>query len=173
MLAGYRYLRDQGHTKSSVHRASIDKLGQSVPWLPYPATELFEQLLRPSDHVLEIGGGHSTRWLSGRVESVTTIEPNSEWAATIEAWELPNVEVVSTSSTGGYDVIIIDGPDNRIDWLEKAERSEARLIVFDNWDRYDVERNHAVTVSGIAPGVVEPNTTAFLFQQPRECIVGD
>lgn len=168
-LAGYRYLRDNGHTRSTALNASVDKSGQSIPWLPYPAIEVLEQLIRPTDSALEIGGGHSTRWLSRRVETVTTVEDDAQWAMKIRSWELPNVEVVSEALTDSCDVILIDGSDDRVGWLEEAENTGARLIVFDNWDRYDIERGNAITISGIAPGVVEPNTTAFVFQRPGEC----
>jgi predicted O-methyltransferase YrrM len=50
-----------------------------VPWMPRQAVDVLAGMLRPGDHCLEWGSGHSTAWLVGRTASVISVEHDSAW----------------------------------------------------------------------------------------------
>lgn len=52
-------------------------------WITADALALLEDLLKPTDHVLEFGAGNSTAWLAGLTGKVTSVEESPEWAAIV------------------------------------------------------------------------------------------
>lgn len=49
------------------------------PWITAQARELLDQLLRPTDVVLEFGAGSTTPWFATRVASVFSVEGVERW----------------------------------------------------------------------------------------------
>lgn len=121
-----------------------------LPWWPYGAVKEFEYRLRPSDSVLEVGGGQSTLWLGERVSWVCAIEECPSWADTIrqnaQKRGLNNVKTISDESDAAFsrllgerewDVVIIDGASDRFGIFEALLRSTSspRIVVYDDTDR--------------------------------------
>lgn len=55
------------------------------PWLTAEATRLLDELLLPSDHVLEWGSGGTTLFLAPRVAHVTSVEGARPWYEDLSA----------------------------------------------------------------------------------------
>lgn len=51
------------------------------PWLTDGSIAFIDRHLRPTDHVLEFGGGWSTLWWAKRAAWTTTVEADYAWAA--------------------------------------------------------------------------------------------
>jgi Methyltransferase domain len=68
-----RYIRDR------LLVAYDQRRHPTYPWWPRHATRLLDELLRPTDRVLEWGSGRSTVWLRERVHTVRSIEHDPMW----------------------------------------------------------------------------------------------
>src|SRR5690606_32965680 len=55
----------------------------TLPWWVWRAIRFVGGTLRPSDRVLEVGGGFSTLWLAKRAAAVVTIEESAEWRSRV------------------------------------------------------------------------------------------
>ena len=57
-----------------------------LPWIPFSATRVLNQLCRKEWIVHEVGSGLSTMWLAKRVRFVTSIEADEGWYAKLQAF---------------------------------------------------------------------------------------
>ena len=103
-----------------------------LPWWPRDAIRVLDDLLRPTDRVLEWGSGRSTAWLATRVESVHSVEHDAEWHDRVRAQlaaqgldssavrlrsvtpadranESPYVREIDKYGDGHFSVCLIDG----------------------------------------------------------------
>jgi hypothetical protein len=135
-----------GHFRSVEEGRPVTDAGEPLPWYTYPALEYLRQLDFSAWDAFEFGGGNSSRFWSRRCRSLTTVESDRAWHATIAADALPSHEVLleddparyADAITRGdrrYDLIVIDGRHRRA----CAERAHHRLlpggmILFDNAD---------------------------------------
>lgn len=98
----------------------VDAQGRPIPWITYPALDYLSQLDFSQSSVLEYGGGQSSLWWAERAESVTTVEGEGEWAATLRRCAPANLTIIGPveapayaqaplGSGQTYHVIIIDG----------------------------------------------------------------
>lgn len=55
------------------------KAHPGLPWLTRDAIELLEQLIKPTDVLLEFGSGRSTIWFAQRCRRVISIEHHPHW----------------------------------------------------------------------------------------------
>lgn len=51
----------------------------TAPWINRYGVHVLDELLRPSDNVVEFGSGRSTVWLSRRVAHVVSVETDVGW----------------------------------------------------------------------------------------------
>ena len=126
-----------------------------IPMMSYGLIEYLMGLDLSSFEVLELGGGHSTEFWSGRVRSVVTLETDSSWADILKSKALANVEVRATtpeaiageiSALGrSFDIVVVDISGNRYRCAKAALQvlRPGGFILLDNADWY-------------------PNTTALL-----------
>jgi len=129
--------------------------GRIIPMMSYALIEYLMGLDLTEFDLLELGGGHSTEFWSQRVKSVTTLETDPEWARTLGAQALPNVEVRTTGADRvvldmtaldrQFDAIIVDASASRYRCAKTALTilKSGGFILLDNADWY-------------------PNTTAML-----------
>lgn len=95
-----------------------------LPWIPYAATKLLAERLRPDAKVLEIGGGGSTVWLARHAGHVTTFEANENWVKQVGVmlkernltnvdlrfeWERDRMCNFSEWPDGSLDLVFVDG----------------------------------------------------------------
>jgi precorrin-6B methylase 2 len=133
-------------------RARLTGRHSPEPWWVWEAAAFLEPRLRPSDRVLEVGGGNSTLWMGQRCAFVASIEESSEWREHIrreaERRGLNNVVLHPGPSRAAFqtllqahrwDIVIIDGPPDRFalfrDLMNGARASGPRVIVYDDTDR--------------------------------------
>lgn len=59
-------------------------MSERMPWVSFPAIDLLERALKPTDRVFEYGGGGSTLFWNERVAEVVTAEHDASWFALLE-----------------------------------------------------------------------------------------
>ena len=150
--AGF-WLRDRMRPRSPLDLA--------LPWTSWTCINFLERHVRAGMHVLEYGGGGSTRFFLRKGCSVTTIESSPLWAEQIVDWarrdgtrdrlELKCLPVTSQADVQGYaaelnteslcDIVLIDGlEDTRtacLDLVTQKKHAPDWLVVLD-----DSWRNH-------------------------------
>jgi hypothetical protein len=135
-----------GHFRSVRERRPVDGQGEPVPWYTYPALEYLRQFDFSAWDAFEFGGGNSSRFWARRCRSVTTVESDPTWHATIVKDALPSQTVLletdpvryADAVTRGdrrYHLIVIDGQHRRA-CTERAHRHlmPGGMILFDNTD---------------------------------------
>jgi hypothetical protein len=142
-----KILNDYGWQRSKAEYAAIDKDGQPIPWITYPAIEYLNQINLQDKRILEWGSGNSSQYFATRCNEIYSIEHNKEWFDSLQKNLLQNQKLfLSTlenyatfpSSLGlKFDIIIIDGMlrkecvDASFDLIEQGG-----MILLDNSERY-------------------------------------
>jgi hypothetical protein len=185
------YLESVGWVNSYERHASVDADDNPIPWYRYTAIDFFAERTRPDQKVFEFGSGNSTLWWAKRVESVTAVEHNPDWARRISESSPENVEVmeVALESDGDYcrtplrlgeefNVLIIDGrdrvncalnclpalaPDGVIIWDDSHRRRYGHGIRF-----LESEGFRRIRFTGLGPISANPGETSILYR-PQNC----
>jgi precorrin-6B methylase 2 len=185
------YLADTGWYESFRQRRAIDRQGQPLPWITYPAIAFLGPRLTKSMAIFEYGCGNSTRWLAARVGSVVSCEHEQVWYDEIKPTLPANAALRLRALDGGYapcvsengsryDVIFIDGR-NRNDCIRAAVGSlkPGGVIILDNSERDDyaagiaqlIERGfRAIAFDGPGPIVSEAWRTTVFYQSQANCL---
>jgi hypothetical protein len=151
------YLGEIGWLNSQRTGLPVDRDGNPLPWLTYPAISFLEERLRKEMRVFEYGSGNSTFWWSQRVSSVMSCEHNLNWYKSMQPRIPPNVEYIYSALTYGgeyskvisryktiFDIVVIDGRD-RINCARNAVTAmkEDGVIIWDNSDRNQYAEGYA------------------------------
>lgn len=146
-----------GFTRSLDKQQSMLGDGQPIPMMSYALVEYLMGIDLSAFDILELGGGESTAFWASKAKSVTTLETNAEWAASLRQRNLPHTDIrhveaemlpAAIGALGhSFDAIIVDASASR---YAAAKASLPLLkpggfILLDNADWY-------------------PNTTAMLRQ---------
>ena len=182
-------LRDLGWFRSVREGAAVDREGNPIPWMAYPAIEFLESRVQSSFSVFEFGCGNSTMWWAARVAKVASVEHDASWYEKVSR-ELPaNALVVHRELGGGYceaaagkgpfDIVVIDGRErNAAARSALEELSPSGVFVWDNSNRsqyaegigYLKERGfRKLEFSGMAPINARRSETAILYR-PDNCL---
>ena len=115
------YLVDVGWFRSFNEKKSIDKNGNPIPWIAYPAIDFIESRIKDDMSVFEFGSGASTAWWAKRVKDVDAAEHDKNWYDIVQENKPVNANVTyyagddyftSPNQSGKkYDVVLIDGND--------------------------------------------------------------
>ena len=73
------YLHDVGWFKSVENNKPIDLLGNSIPWIAYPALEFIQARIKPGINIFEYGSGHSTIYWAKKGANVVSVEHDKLW----------------------------------------------------------------------------------------------
>lgn len=123
-----------------------------VPWMTPGAVRKLDELLRPSDQVIEVGTGGSTLFFARRAQSVIGIEPAVDWAdivvretqsrgicnAHIIAEPNPQAVLKIAGRLGGCTVLSVD-PDDGYDRdqlqeiLARRAGDQLEVVAMDNY----------------------------------------
>lgn len=177
-----------GHWKSSIHQTACSRGGAPIPWYTYPAIDFLAQRQFDDKHVLEFGGGQSTRWWAARAKAVLTIEEDEAWHESLRSTMMPNVvlhhvpvdlagqsieevrRVVAASPFDRFDVIVIDGHLRRqLVTLAFDVLAPNGAIILDNAEGYGFieeirDRDcRRIDFFGFAPGVSTRHCTSLIF----------
>ncbi len=191
MLGPLRFAVDAGHLRSALLGQAVDRGGQPLLWVTYPAIEFLRQLDWRGKRVLEWGAGNSTLWWAQQGASVFSVEHSQEWIDTLER-SIPtgaqvqlrlardaDAYVELPRSHGPFDLVVIDG-ESRPRCAEVAVEVVAPSggILLDNSEQSwaaagegfpIIERLHAlgwrrVDFHGFAPSVARPHCTSLFFR---------
>lgn len=125
------------------------RTGPALPWLCYSAISRLDQLIRPTDDVMEFGSGSSTLWFSRHAASVTSVESSPEWHARVSSklakagatnarctLAISEIPYVNAGLGARYDVLSVDG-FWRLKCFEKTKDRlrESPLIIIDDTDK--------------------------------------
>lgn len=147
------YLEDVGWFRSAEERLPVDRNGNCLPWITYPAISFLNNKVRSDMVVFEYGSGNSTLWWSERVSSIVSYEHNRDWHNSFKEIVPTNVEYVYCSLDYGgeyskaiqkyknkFSIVVIDGRDRVNCALNSigALRDDG-LIIWDNSDREEYE----------------------------------
>lgn len=188
VLAPLRFGWDQGFWRSAFACRALDRHGNPIPWLTYPALAWLESVDFSTQRVLEFGAGSSTLWWAERAAEVVAIEEEPGWIAALAAplRAHPNVRLLlgapgAAPAVAGraFDVVIIDGGDRLAAARQALDQvSETGIIVLDNsevsWspdgrgfpilDLFAQRGWSRVDFHGFAPGTARPHCTSVFFR---------
>ena len=178
---------DYGWFRSLRAGRPMDRNGEALPWITYPAIDFIAQFDLRTKRVFEWGAGNSTRYFSRRSLAVVSVETEAAWFEEVRRWELPNVKIllrprdpVAYLAPIGeealpFDVIVIDGPgDLRPGCARTAVKflAPGGMILLDNSDQSPLtasilrqENLIEIDFSGWAPGAGYPQTTSIFLDR--------
>lgn len=188
ILAPLRFGWDRGFWRSAFACRALDRHGNPIPWLTYPALAWLESVDFSTQRVLEFGAGSSTLWWAQRAAAVVAIEEDPSWLAALAAplRGRANVRLLSASprtapdlAGPAFDVVIIDGGDRLAAAHQALDRVSATgIVVLDNaevsWspdgrgfpilDLFAQRGWSRVDFHGFAPGTARPHCTSVFFR---------
>ena len=68
-----------GYSRSATEGSCVDREGNPVPWMTYPAVEYLSQFDFSKNSLFEWGSGNSSNWFSRRFASVVSVESDPKW----------------------------------------------------------------------------------------------
>lgn len=144
------YLEATGWLRSMISGQVVDRRGNPLPWLTYPAVEFLAARVHGELEVFEYGSGNSTLWWSRRVKRVVSCEHDKEWYARYRSLVPENVSYLLRRYKGGssayreeikryrarFDILVVDGRQ-RVACIENglAALGPAGVVIIDNSDR--------------------------------------
>ena len=158
------------------------------PWLPRSAVKALNECIKKGSvkHVLEIGGGGSSKFFADRCLSLITIEEDPTYAESIQK-QLLNTECdfrliqceteiwlnqLDKQDTE-YDLILIDGATDEVRkkcLIKLAEIYKNAIIVLDNSDReifrgveYEVRATKIARYTGVLRNPFQASETTFFW----------
>lgn len=125
----------------SLVRATLRRvLGwQGGPWLSDRALAQLRALIRPDHHVLELGSGESSLWLSARAQTVRSYETDPEWYR--------YVQVLADAKQVDNLTLELCRPSDLLSSLGSLPGNRYSLVIVDHTDSADITRSdslHAV-----------------------------
>ncbi|HVE60483.1 MAG TPA: hypothetical protein VNA26_01600 [Chitinophagaceae bacterium] len=141
-------LKKYGWIKSKREGKCVDREGNPIPWITYPAIDFLSQLDCSERSVFEYGSGFSTLFWASRAKNVVAVESDLKWYNKIKSEVPSNCEILFSSDDlaeysnqisnyGKFDVITIDGlaitrPSCSI--MALLHIKESGFIILDNSD---------------------------------------
>mgnify|MGYP005847534923 CR=1 FL=1 len=140
-----------------LRQAAFEWKNPGAPWLTPYAVSLIDELIRPTDYLLEFGSGRSTIWLAQRCRAIVSVEHDKEWFEKVspQIKNLSNVDYrhAKLEAPAGhvppYLSLLDEFPDESFDVLINdgrlrhlvAEKATSKLkpgglLVLDNAERY-------------------------------------
>ncbi len=161
--------------------------GSVVPWMNYSTIYFLEERLHKGLNLFEFGSGYSTLFYANLVGSVTSVESDEHWFATVKDRVQSNVKLIFkakdedgaycrsvTQTEQLYDVIIVDGQD-RVNCVKQGlEALTDRGVIFlDDSERTDYQEAFEVTAQqgfrrltfeGLKPNDIEVRRTTIFYR---------
>ena len=128
-----------------------------VPWMTPGAVKRLDELVKPTDNVIEVGTGGSSLFFARRAQFVIGIEPNLEWADSViqeaSGRNINNAHMIAESDPGqvlqiagrlGACTVLSVDPDDGYDRDQLQEILAARagdqleVLVMDNYGAADL-----------------------------------
>ena len=137
------YLVEIGWFRSFKEKRSVDKDGNSVPWIAYPAIDFIKSRIKNDMKVFEYGSGASTSWWARLVKEIDSVEHNEKWFELVQKTKPTNSNVFLetgeeyfsriVSMDKKYDIVFIDGLDrNKCVEPSLSGLKENGIIIWDD-----------------------------------------
>jgi hypothetical protein len=72
-------LKTEGWIKSAKKRQALDRKGNPIPWITYPAIHFLKNRLSKDMLLFEYGAGNSSLWFAQQVKEVYSVEHDEKW----------------------------------------------------------------------------------------------
>ena len=185
-------MAETGRLRSVSERMPVDRDGNPIPWLTYPAISFLSKRLRTEMTVFEYGSGNSTLWWSKRVSSLTSCEHDIGWFKSLKERLPANVEYIYRELEYGgeycrviqkhrerFDVIILDGKD-RVNCAKNSLRAlkDDGVVVWDDAERDNYREGYSflaqngfkrLDFEGFAPIAISGKLTS-IFYRDTNCL---
>ena len=181
------YLKDVGWFNSFKLGQAVDNNIQPIPWFTYPAIEFIAKRLNKNMSVFEFGSGNSTLFFAKRVNSIISVEHNSEWFAKIKTLIPINSTLIYVESNNSdqyleplkvrnekSDIIIVDGIFRNECLIASVNHlTEFGIIILDDSERNEYNKGinyissnnfKRIDFNGIAPGLLYSKTTTIFYK---------
>jgi len=177
-------LKENGWSKSFIHKKSIDKNGNPIPWLTYSFLDFIQPRLNKNFVMFEYGCGNSTLWFASFVQHIDSVEHEKNWFDLIKNQVPKNVQLMFKelqsvdyeksilSTQNYYDIVLIDGR-KRLECIKFAiqKLKEDGILILDNSECYpeifEFMNSHGfkeIGFSGIPPIVPLKTTTSVFYK---------
>lgn len=192
LLGPLRFAIDTGHLRSSLLCQAVDRGGEPLPWITYPALEFLRELDWRGRRVCEWGAGNSTLWWARQGATVFSVEHSQAWINALRPRFAPGAPVTLAFAAtpedyaalprahGPFDLVVIDG-EHRFRCAEVALEitRPGGGILLDNAEQSWAEPGQSgfpiiellrargwrrVDFHGFAPSVARPHCTALYFR---------
>jgi hypothetical protein len=181
----YYYIVLRGHI-SKKRGISVDRNGDYIPWITYPAIDFLDNINLSECNVFEYGSGSSSLWWSARAKQVTSVEMDGRWYEKVLKLAPNNMRIVHVEHGGLYpqainrynqefDVVIIDGAERyKCAQAALTKLSERGILILDNTEWYPNAAKSIrecgfmqVDFYGFPPGNSFPSITSIFFRNPE------
>jgi hypothetical protein len=146
-LIGKSSLHKMGWFKSAWTESSVDRDGNPIPWITYPAIYFINNRITKKMTVFEYGSGNSTLFWAEKGKSVTAVESDKFWQEKLQKTAPKNASIIYRElgkeysnaikdQKGSFDIVVVDGR-LRVDCAKASvsKLSAGGVIVWDNTDR--------------------------------------
>lgn len=149
LMRGCKILSLQyGYWRSIRTQTPVSAQGLPLPWYTYPCIEYLKSFDASEFDVFEFGAGNSSLYWAARARSVTSVEHDADWRASVASKAFSNQKILHcpteqdyvgalASSARKFHVIVVDGK-----WRLQCVRQALAhvvpggLILLDNSDRF-------------------------------------
>lgn len=168
-LLAYELLIKSGWMRSRYNMLAMDRYGNPLPWLTYPAIEWLKLNIKPDWRICEYGCGQSTLWFREQKCLLRSVDSDPDWASRIG-------DVKTCTSRDEYvsfalpidNLVIIDG-NWRNDCARHVVDIKSPMVILDNADVNmcaDIILNeaykHTIQFVGLSAGYVTQQTNLYL-----------
>lgn len=180
-MAVSRLLNEYNLYGSAKKYSAINRAGEPIPWIAFPAYEQLEQWDLSMKSVFEFGGGNSTLYWARKAFGVVSVEDDKEWFDNISP-QLPENAVMHYGTDenyldfiqGKFDIIMVDSDDRfrvKAALIAPEHLNPGGVIILDNADNYGQAAEYLrsqgfnqIDFSGPCPIVDYWSTTSFFFK---------
>lgn len=175
-----------GWKKSAKVSACVDRDGNPIPWITYPAIDVLHDGLQAELRVFEFGCGNSTLWWAKHVKAVHSVEHEQAWYDTISKKMPPHVTLThvpleydgaycrQVQKAGPWNIVVVDGRD-RVNCVKQSldVLTPDGVIVLDNSDRAEYREGidllksrsfRQLRLRGMAPLITYISETSIFYR---------
>ncbi len=186
------YLHDLGWFNAFKNKMPVGQKMEPLPWVTYPFIDFITPRLNQTMDIFEYGAGNSTLYYAKKVKTVTSVEHDKGWFASLERTVPANAQLlyealeynglyaaVALNTGRKYDIIIVDGRD-RVNCAKKslAALKPNGVLVLDDSERtdyvevgnyYKENKFRHLDFWGIAPGLGYKKCTTIYYRD-QNCL---
>ena len=172
----------RGHI-SKKNGLSVNREGQHIPWITYPAIDFLDNIDFRDCNVFEYGSGSSSFWWSNKAKQVTSVELDTFWYKKMRRLIPDNVRLLHEENGGmypnainnfseKYDVVVVDGAERYKCVLAAIKNISVRgIVILDNTEWYpsaarELRNSGFVQIDfyGLSPNNSFPSLTSIFYK---------